>query len=132
MLVLNVLQMILSMIFDWTNSSAIILNPGMLFHETFSFLPFYYLDAMASFFIFGFSFFLFALYFTFGRVRFVVGAMLIALPLMGAYYLDMLTPLIDRISNANLSGITVFSILGITGIALKLLAYPLLRNVSPK
>jgi len=134
MLMLNICQYILKVvyqqIFGWSN----ILHPGLLVQPDYHFMIYLWVDLMFGLFLFGLTFLVYSIWYRLGTSKMLIIAMIIFSGLALLYYGETLNTWFNRLIDLNITPLNCFNIFGAAGLIVLSLTYPLMRNapLQPK
>lgn len=134
MLMLNICQYILKVvyqqIFGWSN----IFHPGLLVQPDYHFMVYLWVDLMVGLFLFGLTFLVYSIWYRLGTSKMLIIAMIIFSGLALLYYGETLNTWFNRLTDLNITPLNYFNIFGAAGLIILSLTYPLMRNapLQPK
>ncbi|RXZ77818.1 hypothetical protein EBB07_27500 [Paenibacillaceae bacterium] len=129
-LFLNLLQLLISSLYEAGVSSAAIMHPGLLYSSEHQFLPYLWIDLMFGLVLFGGAFFIYCITYRLGMTRTFIGIMVIGILAMFLYYSGAMEAPIEWLSQLNMNAVAAFTLLGVAGLAALLATYPMMRNAS--
>ena len=130
MLCLNVLQWMISILYQQGISSIAVMHVGLLHSDEFQFIPFLWMDLMFSFALFGLTFFIYCVTYRAGMTRTLIGIVLISIVCMFVYYSGGFDKVMEWLGTLNMSVMTAFTIAGALSLAAMFSTYPMMRNAS--
>ena len=129
-LILNILQSILYLLYDNGISSVNISHLARLFIEDYQFFSYLFIDLGFFLFLFGISFLGSCIYYRVGMKKMTISMVAIFIPLTILFYAGILDTPIEWVMGVNINPVLLFILLGIAGLILLFMAYPIIRNVS--
>lgn len=134
MLFLNVLQLILKTAYQQWGIGAKILHPGLFLVNEYHFFTYLWIDLMFGLFLLGVTFLLYSINYRIGMRKSIIVLMLLSFIGMFLHYGGYLNNSMEWFLGLDFDdiGMTLITILGLSGIGALLLTYPIMRNAPLK